>query len=353
MRRKQWILLTLVLLLTVLLFAVMGGYLLFREELQIMNSIQKLDTEQPVYVMEYTTDYHLEEIFEQGASSDEELASILSGYISHGFYRSEAHGDVAPGCSTFTAETAAGNVLWGRNFDWGSVVPIIVKSAPETGYASISTCAFSNITGEAGLAPDSFSSKMLAVAALYIPMDGINEKGLCVADLEVNEGGMTFVDTEKPNITVTMAVRLLLNKAATVKEAVALLKQYDIAPSGGISHHLAIADAAGKSVSVEFVKGKIVTVETPYLTNFNLANQDMEAGGESARDRYLRLKNIHDITGGRMEKEGMVWTMEQVAQNSEQQQTQWTLVSEYDPETLSVDYYFGGRFDQPVTIELS
>ena len=41
-------------------------------------------------------------------------------------------------------------------------------------------------------------------------MDGINEAGLCVADLEVNEGGMLDIDTEKPDLTVTTVVRNIL-----------------------------------------------------------------------------------------------------------------------------------------------
>ena len=95
-------------------------------------------------------------------------------------------------------------------------------------------------------------NRMLAIASLYVPLDGVNEAGLCVADLEVNEGGMPDPDTEKPDLTVTTAIRLLLDKAGTVEEALALLEQYDIHPSGGISHHLAISDAKGSSVSVEF-----------------------------------------------------------------------------------------------------
>ena len=34
-------------------------------------------------------------------------------------------------------------------------------------------------------------------------------------------------NTEKPDITTTTAIRLLLDQAATVEEAIALLEQYD------------------------------------------------------------------------------------------------------------------------------
>lgn len=139
-----------------------------------------------------------------------------------------------------SAEDENGGHVWGRNFDWNGSVPIIVKCIPEDGYASIATCDFKNITGSMETRPDNFINKMLAIAALYVPMDGVNEAGLCVADLEVNEGGMETIDTDKTDLTITNATRLILNKAATVEEAIELLEQYDIYASGGISHHLAV-----------------------------------------------------------------------------------------------------------------
>lgn len=63
----------------------------------------------------------------------------------------------------------------------------------------------------------------MQLAALYVPMDGVNEAGLCVADLEVNEGGMETIDTDKTDLTITNATRLILNKAATVEEQLKFL----------------------------------------------------------------------------------------------------------------------------------
>ena len=73
--------------------------------------------------------------------------------------------------------------------------------------------------------PEGITNSFLAIAAYWVPMDGINEKGLCVANLEVNEGGQKLIDTSKNNITVTMATRLLLDQAANIDEAVQLLEQ--------------------------------------------------------------------------------------------------------------------------------
>jgi len=50
---------------------------------------------------------------------------------------------------------------------------------------------------------------------------------------------------------------LLLDRAATVDEAVALLKQYDMHSSLASAHHFSIADASGRSAVVEYRGEKI------------------------------------------------------------------------------------------------
>lgn len=342
----------LIVVLVIILLGLVGVYFMFREEIGIMGSIQTIDEDKPIYTMEYNTDYHMNEILERGAASDKELSEILTEYISHGFYSTDGVSAAEPGCSSLTAISPEGNMVWGRNFDWYYSVPIIVKSTPKEGYASIATCEFTNITGDSSVRLDSMPNKFLAVAAYYVPMDGVNEKGLCVSDQEVNEGGMEFVDTDKTNLTITMAIRMLLNKAATVDEALELLDQYDIAPSGSVSHHLIISDATGKSVAVEFVDGKQIAVESPYITNFNMANGDMEAGGESARDRYLTLKEEYEKTDGVMDLSQLTKAMEKVSQKEGKWQTRWTLCYQFTEGQPVAFYYFNGNYDKPVTVTM-
>lgn len=208
-----------------ILVAGIGTVIIFNREIQIISSIEKFSGEHPYYVMDYKNGYHLEELLQKNISSDGELADILAGYISHGFYTPSVEPEIHIGCSTLTCMNEEGNMLWGRNFDWYDSVPIVVRATPNGGYASISTCEFSNITGDTTSLPEGIANSFLAIAAYWVPMDGINEKGLCVANLEVNEGGQKLIDTSKNNITVTMATRLLLDQAANIDEAVQLLEQ--------------------------------------------------------------------------------------------------------------------------------
>lgn len=324
-----------------------GAGVMFREELKIANSVRPTAEKENVYYMEFDSEYHFDEFLENGgASSDGEVSAFLTNCISKGFYQVDVTNE-GPSCSVISALDDKNCHVWGRNFDWDGSVPIIVRCVPKDGYASIATCDFKNITGSTEIVPDNFVHKMLAIAALYVPMDGINEAGLCVADLEVNEGGMTAVDTQKPDLTITTAIRLLLNRAATVEEAVDLLGQYDIHASGGISHHLAISDASGASVSIEFVDGGMVVVDTNYLTNFNLANGDTAVGGESAKERYELLCAAYGEQNGILTGEEVKSALSRVSTSDGEWTTQWSIV--YCQDTQTVDYYFNGEYEEMVS----
>lgn len=333
--------------LVVLLLA--GMRILFSREFEIMNSLKKVSDRYPVYTMEIEGDYYFDEFLARGgASSDEEVSAILTEYISHGFYKVDVKNSGA-GCSVLSAGNPSGEHVWGRNFDWGNTPLIILKTKPEEGYASISSCAFSNISGNYEAVPEGMMNEMLAIAALYVPMDGVNEAGLCVADLEVNEGGMIDVATGKKDLTITTAIRLILNRAATVDEALALLEDYDIHASGGISHHLAISDANGRSVVLEFVQGKTVVVETPVVTNFNMANGDTAAGGDWSKERFELLEKAYQEQTGVFTGEEVREMLSKVAKKEDSEWlTQWSLV--YDGTEKKVDYYFKADYSDALEV---
>lgn len=350
MKKRKWWKIAIGVFLVIMAAGLFGTGMLFREELKIVASIERIGEGKNIYYMEVENDYHFDEFLEAGgASSDGEVSDFLTEHISKGFYKTNVENKGA-GCSTISAKTPEDSHVWGRNYDWYSSVPIIVKSEPKVGYASIAACDFQNITGNPEVLPESFIYKMLAIASVYVPMDGVNEAGLCVADLEVNEGGMKEVDTEKPDLTITTAIRLLLNRAATVEEAVELLKGYDIHSSAGISHHLSISDGTGASVSVEFVEGEMVVVDTNCVTNFNLANGDTLAGGESAKKRYERLSAIWEEKDGILSREEVRDALSQVTQSNGEWTTQWSLV--YDQDSQRAEYYFGGEFEEGISFEV-
>jgi len=70
----------------------------------------------------------------------------------------------------------------------------------------------------------------------------MNEKGLAVSVNMIQDSASIHQDTGKPDITATMAIRLLLDRAATVEEALKLLGEYDLHASMGMMVHFALAE---------------------------------------------------------------------------------------------------------------
>lgn len=289
-----------------LVVAVAGGvglFLMFQKELRAISTIQKLNSEN-LYAMEYEGDYGLDDLLEAGgAASSSELAAFISRRISKGFYTLDAEFTEADfGCSTIAAKNAAGEPMFGRNFDWEDCVAMVVTAMPKDGYKSISTVNLDFLGYNKDNLPEGTMNSMLALGAPFAPLDGINEAGLCIADLMVNNMDATAQDSGKPDITTTVAIRLILDKAATVDEAVALLQQYDMHSDIGVMHHMAIADTSGRRVVVEYLNNEMIVTETNIVTNFALADNDHpEKRTKNSVERFSILQGIYDVNGGVLE----------------------------------------------------
>ena len=158
--------------------------------------------------------------------------------------------------------------------------------------------------------PDgSFFDTFLTLAAPFLPFDGMNEKGLAIALLAVPKAEVPY-NPDKITLNTTTAIRLVLDKAATVEEAIELLKQYNIYFSGGIECHYLIADASGHSVIVEYVNQELCVVEseTEYqiASNFIAYNGLNIGEGFTEFERYDRVQNAIEENNGILEVSGAI-----------------------------------------------
>lgn len=330
-----------------LLIVAIGAWSMFGTQIEAANSIEKL--EDGLYSMEYRGDYGFDEFLAQGgADSDGALADYLVSFLSHGFYKIDSEvqtGDF--GCSTICTKDKNGTIFFGRNYDWEECRAIIVHTVPDDGYESISTCCLDFLGFGEDYTPDgSMMERMQTLAAIYVPLDGMNEKGLMVADLMAGDKEETHQKTDKADLTTTTAIRLLLDKAATVDEAIALLSQYDMNSSIGSAHHLSIADATGKSVVVEYVNGEMLVTETKVVTNHYLA--DCEKQGVGSEQSHIRFDTLAACTG-EYDEMGVRDLLESVAQKNypqteaDYEKTMWSIV--YCPEGLCADFYFDEDYE--------
>lgn len=323
-----------------------GAWSMFGTMITAANTIEKL--EDGLYSMEYIGDYGFDDFLAQGgAASDGEVAEYLVSFLSHGFYKIESDVQTGEfGCSTICTRDEQGIVFFGRNYDWMECRAMIVHTVPDNGYESISTCCLDFLGFGEDYEPDgSMMDRMQTLAAIYVPMDGMNEKGLMVADLMAGDDEHTHQQTPKTDLTTTTAIRLLLDKAATVDEAVAILQQYDMNSSIGSAHHLSIADASGKSVVVEYVNGQMLVTETKIVTNHYLS--DCEKQGVGSRQSHIRFDTLAAYNGPAddLDVRNM---LESVAQKNYPQmegsyeKTMWSIV--YCPEGLCADFYFSENY---------
>ena len=248
------------------------------------TSTQITELEEGFSYAEMKSDYAFDKFLSDGgAESDTDvinfLAKNLIGDTVSGF------GGKNFGCSAVSAKSADG-YYFGRNFDWYNCDALVVAAYPNNGYSSISTVNLDFI----GFGTSFLSDEVLTTAAVYAPLDGMNEKGLCVSVNMVQDNEKVDQDTDLPDITTTTAIRLMLDKAADTDEAIALLKQYDMHASKGLTVHFAVADANGKSVAIEYLNNEMIVTETPVVTNFYFAEGEKNGiGTAQSHDRYEKL----------------------------------------------------------------
>ena len=223
--------------------------------------------------MEFEGDHGFDDFLSRGgATNQNELANYITFFLSGGLVEvgtEEVSFDF--GCSTLTTKKTETSYVMGRNFDYTGSNPraMIIHTKPENCYESYSTTWLDFLGFGNEFVPESTKEKYMSLAAVYVPLDGINEKGLCVADLVNGDSELTSQNTDKVDVTTTTAIRLLLDKAANVDEAIELLKQYDMHSDIGRSHHLSISDSSGRSVVVEYINDEMIVTDTPVVTNLD------------------------------------------------------------------------------------
>ena len=336
----------LLILLIIIGIVVIGAWSMFGEQVKSALSVKKLDNN--LYFMEYKGDYGFRAYLEQGgAASDEEMAKYIISFLSHGFYEVDDVELSQPdnGCSTLYTQNADGGYLLGRNFDWEDCKAMIVHTKPKDGYESISTCNLDFLGFGEDWLPEGFANQYMAIGSIYVPVDGMNEKGLCIADLMAGDEVVTHQDTDKPDLTTTAAIRTILDYAANVDEAIAILESIDMNSAVGFAHHYAIADATGRSVVVEYIDNKMVVIESDILTNHYLAEEKLGIGYQNSQQRFDTLKALSKDMDGVMNASEMRDCLKAVKDT-----TQWSIV--YEMEDLKIDYYWKENYDNKYSFSL-
>ena len=312
-------------------------------------SAQKLD--EGLYYMEYKGDDGFEGLMATGGGrSAGDMVGYVMNFLSKGYYNAPTPtpADAAYGCSALTARTPENHVLMGRNFDFSSATGLILHTIPKHGYETITTFNVEFLGFGNDFAPEGFVNQYMSLSTLFFALDGFNEKGLAMADLMAGDEAETHQETGKPALTTTSAICYVLKNAATVDEAVELLRGIDMHSDIGSAHHYAISDASGKSVVVEYVDNEIVVVDTPAVANHYLCEAKFNVGLYEEDHRYEQLCQKYEEAGGVMDKEQVATAIASVSQAPAEGDflgTAWTMLM--DLTDLKVIYWSRQHFDKP------
>jgi hypothetical protein len=228
------------------------------------------------------------------------------------------------GCTVFLAGDPAGPVV-GRNFDWDPNPALILHTHPPGGPATTSIVDISYLGYDRAHLADlaTPAGRRALLRAPLLPFDGMNEYGLAVG-MAAEESA---VANRRPGRTVVGSVRimrLVLERARTVSEAVAVLGAYDLDFTGGPPLHYLVADATGASAIVEFVGGRFTVVPRrarPWQVMVNFQQATSTEASRRADPRWRTATDRLAAARGRLDPRQALALLADVRQGN----TQWSV----------------------------
>ena len=314
-KMKRWKKVVLSLVCVVIALVVIAGIavgLTWGNEISTAASIEKLrdrddsHLDGSVYRMDVKGGFYFDKYLEEGgASTDAELISFITDNITKGLIDMGIK-ESNIGCASFTAQTEDGDQLFARNYDFAKTNTCLVFTDPGDGrHASISTVDLQFLGIDTDADVEGLMDRITCLAAPYAPLDGMNDAGVsCGIYMSYQGGGVdeegdevvipTNQDTDKPDLTSTTMLRLVLDYAGSVDEAVELISGYDLHDSANTSYHYMIADSTGKSAILEWVDGTDQTDNDGSSRQLVVTYNDSDAniGPEEAAADYQWITNF-------------------------------------------------------------
>ncbi|MBO4742985.1 MAG: linear amide C-N hydrolase [Bacteroidales bacterium] len=246
----------------IILAAVVAVACLWGREIATIGTIKSVGANQYLYTMDYKAKYDLDDLISKDIDSNAKLLEYVVSRIGKGIpikmkssQVADEEGEMATfACTSFQVRNSEGHgYLFGRNYDYFKNPTIVTTSYPKDGYASIAVSDMSHIGYGLDKLPEKFMSKVNCLAAIYAPVDGMNEKGLCMSIMALPKQAAQQ-ETGKHKVGTTVIIRLILDRCATVQEALDLIGTLDIRHDAavGSGYHYMIADAQGDCAVVEF-----------------------------------------------------------------------------------------------------
>ena len=332
---------------------------LYLTRFKTMASVEKLTdySDYNLYSMDVSYDYNLDDITNYGITDNQ---SMVDAIVKEAIPVLPVHIEVPNfGCSALgikaTTGIDAGHELTGRNYDFNKDTScMLVHAHPKGGYESIAFAALDNVG--ANDATGSSVSRVASLTAPFICLDGVNERGVAVAVLMVSSESVNQ-NTGKPKLPTTIAIRMILDQAATTDEAIKLLKKYDMFAQAGGDYHFYVNDASGNAQIIEYdpesKDRSIVATPVDAVTNFYqlysdrvLTNQKNGIYGYG-KERYEAIQEVFSRNSDAY-SEQTAWdalkASSQTKESGATSNTQWSIV--FDNTDCSAKVAFQRNWDE-------
>ena len=325
-------------LLGLVVIAAVAFFALYFTRIQTFSSIEKLTDYKDgynLYRMDVQYDYNLDEIIDYGIKDDQTMIdAIIKEALPLLPVKIEAP---KFGCTALTLTDTDGDVHMGRNYDFSrDTSAMLVYCTPKDGYNSIAFAALDNV--KANVPDENIKNKMSSLTAPFVCLDGMNEKGVSIAVLTLDSEPV-HQNTGKPVISTTLAIRLVLDRAATTEEAVELLRGYDMFASSGRDYHFYITDATGDGRVIEYdINGEpreLIDTPSEAVTNFFIRHKDEVLPNQKngiyghGRERYDAVMKVLEEEKGNYTNDTVWNAMQSAAQNPNPvdvtSNTQWSV----------------------------
>ena len=346
-------------------------------EIATIRSLESVGGNKYLYKMDFKASYDLDDLISKDIDSNAELLDYIVKRIGKGIpikmksaQVADENGELATfNCTSFQVRKADGDGYWyGRNYDYFKNPTMVTVSHPKKGYASVAVCDMSHFGYSLDKLPISLMEKVSSLAAIYAPLDGVNEKGLCTSIMALPKMAAKQ-DSGKHKVGTTVIMRLWLDRCATVQEALDLAASLDINHDAvvGSGYHYMIADANGDCAVLEFDKddgwkslvvrkgaGENSMLVTNHLISekFLTSEPDMSVGNVHSHswwryetvDNYLNERNGILTFDEAMECLEMVHWKDLLWETGTVEDTQYTCV--YDQKNISLSLRNWNDYDK-------
>lgn len=296
----------------IVMAAIASALFVWGGEIRTLCSLERVGDNPYLYQMEYYAPYDLDDVIVNDIDSNQKLLNYIVSRITKGIPVSGLNVDTNAGgfgCTSFQARNAEGEgYLFGRNYDFFKNPTLVTVSRPKDGYASVACSDMSHFGYGLEKLPDSFKTKILSLASIYAPVDGMNEKGLCTSIMALpNQAACQ--QTGKHPVGTSIIMRLFLDRCVTVQEALDLVASYDIRHDAkvGSGYHYMVADASGACAVIEFDKNdgwKTMIVEKPKEMNHMLVTNHLLSPKYYTTEPDPEVGNPHSRSWWRYETAG-------------------------------------------------